>query len=60
MRSSAHDDAAEACHDIAAVVFEGNGWHGHADVGGEQGDQCVDIAGLPCPNEVCDERALRA
>jgi hypothetical protein len=35
------------------LVFEGNWWHGDADIGGEQGDQRVDIAGLvraACPS----------
>jgi hypothetical protein len=46
MRSAAEDAGAEAGHDVAALVFEGNWWHGDADIGGEQGDQRVDIAGL--------------
>ena len=60
VRPAAHETGAEAGHDVAAVVFEGNWWHGDADIGGEQGDQRVDIAGLPCANELCDERSLGA
>jgi hypothetical protein len=30
------------------MVFEGNRWHGDVDIGGEQGDQRVDITRLPC------------
>ena len=58
--SAAHETGAEAGHDVAAVVFEGNGRHGHPDIGGEQGDQRVDITRLPCANEPCEERTLGA
>src|SRR5262249_15505772 len=47
MRSAAHETGAEAGRNLAAVVFEGNWWHGNADIGGEQSDQRVDITGLP-------------
>src|SRR5262249_23391184 len=43
VRSVAHETGTEARHDVAAAVLEGNGRHGHADIGGEQGDQRVDI-----------------
>ena len=36
--SAADDAGAEAGHDVAAVVFEGNGRHGHADIGGPRSD----------------------
>ena len=58
VRSAAHETGADASHDVAAVVFEGNGRHGHADIGGEQGDQRVDITRLSCVNERCEERTL--
>lgn len=60
VQSAAHDARAEAGHDVATVVFEGNGWHGDADIGSEQGDQRVNITGLPCANELRDERMLGA
>ena len=56
--SAAHDEVAEAGDDVAAVVFEGKWRHRDADVGGEQGNQRVDVSGLPRANEVCDHRVL--
>src|SRR5262245_25473467 len=41
----AEEAGVEAGHEVAALVFEGNGWHGDGNIGGEQGDQRVDIAG---------------
>jgi hypothetical protein len=58
--SAANEGRAEAADDVAAVVFERNWWHGDADIGGEQGNQRVDITGLPCANELSGERLLRA
>src|SRR5262245_10407021 len=58
MRSTADDAGAEAGHGVVAEVLEGNWWHGDADIGGEQGDQPIHITGLPCANELCDERTL--
>ena len=60
VRSAAQETGAEAGHDVAAVVFERYGRHGHADIGGEQGHQGVDITRLPCANELCEERTLGA
>jgi hypothetical protein len=60
VRSAAQQTGAEAGDDVAAVVFERNRRHGHADIGGEQGDQRVDITGLPCANELCEEPTLGA
>src|SRR5262249_3545204 len=56
--SVAHEAGAEARHGVTSVVFERNGWHGHADVSGEQVDQRVDITRLPCANKFGDERTL--
>ena len=56
--SAAHDVGAEASHFVPAVVFERNRRHRDADIGGEQGDQRVDITRLPCADEICDERTL--
>jgi hypothetical protein len=44
VRSAAHETRAEAGHDVAAVVFERNRWHGHADISGEQGHQRIDVS----------------
>src|SRR6266542_1909001 len=52
----AEDAGVEAGHDVAALVFEGNGRHRDEDIGGEQGDQRVDIAGLVRADEPCGER----
>src|SRR5262249_50094116 len=60
MSAAAHEGDEEAGHDVATLVFEGNGRHGDADLGGKHGDQRVDIAGLPCTNELHDERTLGA
>jgi hypothetical protein len=56
--SAANEAGAEAGHDVSAVVFERDWWHGDADIGGEQGHQRVDITGLPGANELSDERLL--
>jgi len=40
------------------MVFEGDRWHGEADIGGEQGDQRVEITGLVGAEELCGERLL--
>src|SRR6266545_2020430 len=40
------DAGEEAGHDVAALVFEGNRWHGDVDIVGEQGDQRVEILAL--------------
>ncbi len=59
MRSARADDAGvEAGHGVAALVFEGNWWHGDEDVGGEQGEQRVDIRGVVRADELCDKRLL--
>ena len=52
---AADEAGEEAAHDVAALVLQRNWRHGDADIGGEQGDQRVDITGLPCANEPCDE-----
>ena len=57
-RTAPEDAGVEAGHDVAAVVFEGNWWHGDEDIGGEQGDQCVDVAGLVGADELCHQRLL--
>ena len=54
----AKDAGVEAGHHVAAVLFEGNRWHGHGDIGGEQRDQRVDIAGLVGADELCHQRLL--
>jgi hypothetical protein len=48
----------EVGHDVATVVFERNRRHGDDDIGGEQGDQRVDIARLVRADELCRERLL--
>ena len=54
VRSAAHETGEEARHDVAAVVVEGNWRHRDADIDGEQGDQSVDISGLPGADELCE------
>jgi hypothetical protein len=54
----AEDAGEEAGHDVAALVFEGNRWHGEVDVVGDQGDQRVQIPGLVGADERCHERLL--
>jgi len=56
--AGAEEVGVEAGHEVAALVFEGNRWHGDEDIGGEQGDQRVDIAGLVRAGELCHERLL--
>jgi hypothetical protein len=46
----AEDAGEEAGHDVAALVFEGNRWHGDEDIVDEQGDQRVQIHGLSSRN----------
>ncbi len=43
LAASAEKEGTEAGHDIAALVFEGHGRHGHEDVVGQQGNQRVEI-----------------
>jgi hypothetical protein len=43
VRSAAQETGAEPRHDVAAVVFKGNGRHRDADIGGEQVHQRIDI-----------------
>src|SRR6266508_50570 len=52
------DAGEEPGHDVAALVFEGNRWHGDVDIVGEQGDQRVQIPGLVGADELCHERLL--
>jgi hypothetical protein len=49
----ADDAGVEAGRGVAALVLEGNWWHGDEDVGGEQGDQRVDVGGVVRPDELC-------
>src|SRR6266540_6588529 len=49
----AEDAGEKAGHNVAALVFEGNRWHGEVDIVGEQGDQRVEIAGLVGADAVC-------
>ena len=42
--AGASDGGEEAGSSVAAVILEGDRRHGDADVGGEQGDQRVDVA----------------
>jgi hypothetical protein len=51
VRSAAHEAGKEAGHDVAAVVFERNRRHGHADIGREHADERVDIT-LPAAGKV--------
>src|SRR5215207_3476600 len=48
----------EARHSVAAVIFEGDRWHGEAGIGGEQGDQRVDVAGVVGADELGHEGPL--
>src|ERR1700687_2686640 len=58
-RTAAEDAGVEAGYDVAALVFEGYWWHGYADIGGEQRDKRLDVAGLVGADELCHQRLLR-
>ena len=54
----AEDAGEEAGHVVAALVLEGNRWHGDVDIVGEQVDQRVEIPGRVGADELCHKRLL--
>ena len=58
LAASAEEEGAEAGHDIAALVFERHGWHGHEDVVRQQGNQRVEIGRFVRADKLGHERFL--
>jgi hypothetical protein len=56
----AEDAAAEARDEVPPLVFEGNRRHGDEDIVGQQGDERVEIGGLPRADELRHDRVLSA
>jgi len=54
----AKDAGAQAGHDVAALVFEGNRWHGDKDFIRQKGHQRVEIRGLVRADELRHDRVL--